>query len=87
MDNKKWNAKRIIALIGVIIIGVMVLATLLCAIFDKSGLYFRSCLIITIALPIALWVTTWAYGAMTNKHTMASVDLLKSEDEGKTEDD
>ena len=73
-DNKK-KGKRIIALTGVVLIVIMVLATLLCAILDSSGVYFRSCLIVTIALPIAIWVFIWAYGAMMHKHTPASFDL------------
>ncbi len=73
-DNKK-KGKRIIAFTGVVLIVIMVLATLLCAILDSSGVYFRSCLIVTIALPIAIWVFMWAYGAMMHKHTPASFDL------------
>ena len=75
MKENKWNSKRIIALIGVVLIGVMVIATLLTAFLDSTGKYFRSCLIVTIALPIALWVFLWSYGAMMNKHTAASFDL------------
>jgi len=67
--------KRIIAIIGVVLIVIMVLATLITAFVDKSGVYFRSCLILTIALPIALWVFLWAYGAMMHKHTPASFDM------------
>ena len=89
-DNKK-KGKRIIALVGVVLIVIMVLATLLCAIFDSTGLYFRSCMIVTIALPIAIWVFMWAYGAMMHKHTPASFDLnlggngTESESESETE--
>jgi len=82
-NSDKKEPKRIIALIGVILIIIMVLATLLTAFLDKSGVFFRSCLIVTIALPIALWVFLWAYGAMTNKHTVASVDLFGGEDNNK----
>ena len=72
---KKRTAKQNIALAGVILIVIMVLATLITAIADSTGKYFRSCLIVTIALPIALWVFLWAYGAMMHKHTPASFDL------------
>ena len=91
-DNKK-KGKRVIALIGVVLIVIMVLATLLCALFDSTGLYFRSCMIVTIALPIAVWVFMWAYGAMMHKHTPASFDLNlggngpESESESGSEDD
>ena len=77
MDNnpEKSKGKRIAALIGVILLVIMVIATLITAFADPTGVYFRSCLIVTIALPIAIWVFLWAYGAMTHKHTMASYDL------------
>lgn len=78
---KKTNIRRIVALIGVIAIVVMVFATLLTAIIDESGMYFRGCLIVTIALPIALWVFLWSYGAMLHKHTTASFDIGGSENE------
>lgn len=77
MKNSK--GKRIIALVGVILIGLMAVATLAAAIFDKTGMLFRSFLIVTIALPIALWVFMWSWGAMTNRHTMASFDLGASD--------
>lgn len=73
--NRPTKAKRIIALIGVILICIMVIATLLTAFLDGSGRLFRSFLIVTIALPIALWVFLWAFGALTHKHTIASYDL------------
>ncbi len=72
---KKRTLKQNIALVGVILIVIMVLATLITAFADPTGRYFRSCLIVTIALPIALWVFLWAYGAMMHKHTPASFDL------------
>ncbi len=74
-NNKPKTTKQKLALAGVILIVIMVIATLLTAIFDPTGKYFRSCLIVTIALPIALWVFLWAYGAMMHKHTPASFDL------------
>ncbi|MBO4900899.1 MAG: hypothetical protein J5509_11485 [Lachnospiraceae bacterium] len=83
-DNRK-NTKRIVALVGVVLIGIMVLATLLCAFFDPTGVYFRSCLIVTIALPIAIWVFMWAYGAMMHKHTPASFDLNLGGNESESE--
>lgn len=78
-QNNRWNGKRIAAIIGLILIAIMVVATLLTAIFDKTGIYFRSCLIVMIALPIALWVFLWAYGAMMSKHTPASFDMGQDE--------
>lgn len=85
--EKKKNVKRILAIVGLVLIGIMVIATLLAAVFDKSGQIFRSFLILTIALPIALWIFIWAYGAMTNKHTGASFDLNLGLQDGTEDDD
>ena len=69
------KVRRYAALAGVVLIVIMTLATLISAFADSSGNIFRGCLIVTIALPIALWVFIWSYGAMTHKHTIASFDL------------
>lgn len=78
---KPSKTKRVIAFAGVALLGIMVIATLLTAFLDDTGRYFRSCLIVTIALPIALWVFLWAYGALTHRHTIASYDIERKEDE------
>lgn len=85
--DSKWDARRIASLVGIILIVIMVIATLLAAIFDKSGVYFRSCLIVVVALPIALWVFIWALGAMTNKHTVATFDFLQNQGKEDSEED
>ena len=89
MENKTSKTKRIAALIGVILLVIMVIATVVTAIVDPTGVWFRSCLIVTIALPIALWVFIWALGALTNKHTMASFDLgeIVPENNGQSSDE
>lgn len=85
---KKYTPKRILAIISIVLIVAMVFATLIAAVFDKSGLLFRSFLIVTVALPLALWIFIWAYGAMTDKHTIASFDLMSINDtEDQTEGD
>ena len=91
MEEKVKKNKRAAAFAGVVLICVMVIATLISAFTDPTGVYFRSCLIVTIALPIALWVFIWAYGAMMHKHTIASYDLNRSAgvgtDDERTEDE
>ncbi len=71
---KKKNMKQIVAMAGVILLAVLTVATLLAAIFDKSGRLFQALLVATVATPILLWIYIWAYGVLTGKHTMASVD-------------
>lgn len=72
MYSKK---QRIAALIGVIFLALLYLATLITAIFnfDGKGQMFQACLFATIAVPILIWVYIWLYGKLTNKHTMADL--------------
>lgn len=61
--NGKYNAKRIFALLGVILIGIMVLATLIVAILpfpgsDKCFLVLLGCDII---LPVLIWMYMMIY--------------------------
>ena len=71
---KKGNGKQIAAIIAIIILVALTIATLLAAIFDKSGRLFQAFLVATVATPILLWIYIWMYGKLTGKHTMASVD-------------
>ena len=71
---KKKNMKQIVAMAGIILLAALTVATLLAAIFDKSGRLFQALLVATVATPILLWIYIWAYGILTGKHTMASVD-------------
>lgn len=63
------------ALIGVILLVLLCLATLVTAIFnfDGEGKLFKACLFAAIAVPILIWVYIWLYGAITKKRTMASL--------------
>jgi amino acid permease len=73
MYNKK---QRIAALIGIILLVLLYLATLISAIFnfDGSGRLFQSCLFATIAVPILLWIYIWFFGKFTGKKTIADID-------------
>lgn len=67
--------QRRAALIGVILLVLLLLATLITAIFnfDGEGKLFKAFLFATIAVPILIWVYIWLYGAITQKRTIASV--------------
>ncbi len=81
---KKRNFKRVGAVIAIILLVALSIATLLAAIFDKSGRLFQALLVATVAVPILLWIYVWMYGKLTGKHTMASIDYDitgKAEDE------
>lgn len=66
----KSNIKRVVALIGVIIIGVGIITTLALAIAGSPlFIYFLGGCIL---LPIVLWLAIWFTGLLTNKKTIAS---------------
>jgi len=80
--KKKKPLKQLLAILMIILLSGMYLATLLLAIFDpsSSGRLFQASLFLTIALPILLWVYLFLYGFYTKKHTMADLDILKDVD-------
>lgn len=71
--TKKKTSKQIVAILGIVLLAAMYVATLLAAIFDTSGAgtMFRICLSATFAIPLLLWIYIWLYGKITGKHTMA----------------
>lgn len=83
---KKMTAKRIAAIIGIILLLALYVTTLLVAIFDRSssGQWFMLCLIGTVTIPLLIWIHTWMYGVLTQKHTIASFELEKKSSENKT---
>lgn len=88
MEEKKKRtpkSKRIAALICVIILLFMYIFTFIaaCLDFPNSDRLFAVCLLITIGLPILLWIYIWLYGKITEKHTIASTDLFNNSDDEK----
>lgn len=76
----KKTPKQIAALVCVTLLVAMYLITFLVACInpDGSGKLFAGCLLLTIALPILLWIYIWLYGMYKEKHTIASLDILNS---------
>lgn len=76
-SKKKITSKQVVAMGGVILLALMYIITLVVAIVDNSssGKLFALCLYATIAIPILIWIYTWMYGKLTNKHTFADFDL------------
>lgn len=69
-SNKKypWTVKRGAALIGVILLVGMVVATLIAAIFESPGSnLFRTLLGLDITIPIMLWIVIYAADHMPGK--------------------
>lgn len=67
--------KQIAALIGVILLVGLAIASLVFACLDFPGSYnlFRGCLISAIFMPILIWIYIWLYGKFTSKRTIATV--------------
>ena len=86
-SSKKIPSKQIVAIIGIVLLVLMYLVTLIVAIFDTSasGSLFKMCLFATIAIPFLLWIYIWLYGRLTNRHTIADLDIggRKDTDEDK----
>lgn len=80
MKNKM---KQIGAIIGVILLSGSVIFTLILALlgygFDDS--LFKGMMAADICLPILLWIYIWLFGKLTGKHTMASFDLMKDDED------
>ena len=74
----KKNKKQIAALICVILLVLLYIATLIVALLDFPGSdrMFAACLMATVGLPILLWIYIWVYGRFTGKHTIT--DPLES---------
>lgn len=77
------KAKRIAALIGVILLVLMYLTTLISAIISKGSTtktLFSISLVLTVTVPIVLWLFIWMVGRMTGKRTIASPPEVKLPD-------
>ena len=72
---RKTN-RIIIAVICIILLVLLYVATLIVALLDFPGSdrMFASCLGATVGLPILLWIYIWVYGKFTGKHTIADPD-------------
>ncbi len=75
----KWNSKRIVALIGVILLAAVYIGTLLIAIFapQHSDMALRFCIFGTVAIPVLIWIYIWMYGKLSGRHTIADPDYLQ----------
>ena len=60
MNNK---TKRIMAIIGIIILVGLYITTLLLAIFgnEHTNSWFMACIAATVIVPVMMWVYSWLY--------------------------
>ncbi len=75
-NNKTPLFKRIVALIGVVLLVGMYLVLLVQAVLGApgTGATFIACAAATVAVPIAIWLILWVYSSVTGKRTVASSD-------------
>ena len=61
--DKKISPKQVAAMICVVLLVGMYVATLIVALLDFPGWdsLFQACLVATIGLPILLWIYIWLY--------------------------
>lgn len=81
-QRQKRTPKQIAALLCVILLAAMYLVAFAAACLDlgDSGRLFANCLLVTVALPILLWIYIWLYGIYKNRHNMASLDIMRSDE-------
>ena len=79
MQNK---AKRILALIGIIILAGLYITTLLLAVFgnENTQSWFMASIACTVIVPIMLWVISWLYN-MLKKDVSDSLTSDHSEED------
>ncbi len=83
MENNKEKTplyKRVLAIIGIVILVGMYVVLLFEALTGSPDTYnvFITCVAATIAVPIVLWLLIWSIGAIKGRHTVASLDPMTS---------
>lgn len=77
----KNRPKQIAAIICIILLVLLYIATLIISVLDFPGSdrLFGACIVATIGLPILLWIYIWLYGKYTGRKTIAEVLPEKEE--------
>ncbi len=72
--------KRVLAIIGIAILVGMYISLLVFALIGSPATknLFFGCVAATVAVPILLWLLIWTIGAITGRHTVASLDAMTS---------
>ncbi|SEG02055.1 haloacid dehalogenase superfamily, subfamily IA, variant 3 with third motif having DD or ED [Butyrivibrio sp. Su6] len=78
--EKTPKFKRVLALAALILIAVLIVAFLLVALFGgpESKDLFMGLAGAVVAVPILTWLLIWSIGAITGRHTIASLDAMSS---------
>ncbi|MCR5656535.1 MAG: HAD family phosphatase [Butyrivibrio sp.] len=75
-ENKTPLFKRVVAIIGIVLLVGLYVNLLIQAIFGSTGIggAFVTAAAATVAIPILIWLVLWVYTALTGKRTVASAD-------------
>ena len=78
--EKTPKFKRVLALTALVLIVVLIVAFLLVALFGgpESKDLFMGLAGAVVAVPILTWLLIWSIGAITGRHTIASLDAMSS---------
>ena len=78
--EKTPKFKRVLALAALVLIAVLIVAFLLVALFGGPGSkdLFMGLAGAVVAVPILTWLLIWSIGAITGRHTIASLDAMSS---------
>lgn len=73
--NNKMTSRRMVALIGVILLVLVYVVALLVAIFAPENSFPLSmiCLVSTIIIPLIAWFYSWMYARSTGKRAVGDV--------------
>lgn len=88
-NQKKMTSRQAAAIIGILLLAALYVVTLIVALTDtsSSGKLFALCLFATIAVPMLIWIYTWMYGKLTNRHTFADFELNQQEQPDRADSD
>lgn len=80
-NSGKWTAKRIAAIIGIVILVGMYVALLILAFIFPANSFelFITAVGGTVGVTILIWLMIWVIGLFTGRHTIASLDAMTSD--------
>ena len=82
------NAKRILAIVAIVIIVALYIVTLFLGIFhnENTHQWFMACIIATIALPILVYIFIWLFGKIKSQKDENISAVIPSEKDDEKED-
>lgn len=80
-EKAKWSAKRIAAIVGIIVLVGMYISLLILAFIFPANSFelFIMAVTGTVGITILIWLMIWVIGLMTRRHTIASLDAMTSD--------